>query len=124
MIEDNIYNYLISLSAITDLVDPDCIGFVDVEESTTYPQIVFNCISDPQLYQTNDKWQRWRFFIFAKDKFVLREIKSELCTALNGLYDLMDTKYIDYITKLDDTLIVLRDDKIYETYVDFRILYH
>jgi hypothetical protein len=130
LIQRNIYNFLISAedsnekSTLIDYVDPASIGYVDVNVNAEYPRVTYNIISNPELYQTSDKWQRWRFYVSAQDKFLCKEIGDTLTEKLNNCYGLIDGVYFDYIVKLDESPITKSDDQIYEMYIDFRVLYH
>lgn len=124
MIEENIYNYLISFSSLTSRVNPDSIGWIDVPEEYSYPKIKFVVISKPTMYQSDDQWQRWRFYIIAVDKFECQALADILTDILNRLYGLVDGTYIDYVAKIDESPIELRDDSLYEMSIDFRVLYH
>lgn len=100
------------------------IYFVEKPEEAEYPCITFKCISSPGLYQTDDKWERWRFYVIAPDQWEVQSITGELITTLDRLYGDMSGKEIDYIAKIDESSIDKRDDNNFEQYVDFRILYH
>lgn len=123
MTAENIYNYLKDVDAIHAIVS-DRIYWIDGDQGTTYPQISFKKISSPQKYETPDQWQRWRFYILCEDKFECNTLADLLTTHLNGIYGLLDVQYFDYISKIDEGIIKLRDDEIYEMYIDFRIVYH
>jgi hypothetical protein len=98
--------------------------FVQKPEEAVYPCIVFKCISSPGLYQTEDKWERWRFYIIGPDEWEVQSISGTLIDSLNRLYGDMAGRDIDFIQKLDESSIEKREDNTFEMYVDFRILYH
>lgn len=132
----SIYDYLVSESDFTDLVDSGSLGFSFVDQSVDYPKVVFKKISNPRIVDATDEWQRWRFYITCTKnivinsqnrdgKFMLINIADVLTNLLNQLYgDLDSNTKLDFVKKLDESEIELRDDNVYEMYIDFRILYH
>lgn len=119
MIQQYIYDFLTAESGMIDNI-----YYVEKPENAEYPCIVFKCISSPGLYQTDDKWERWRFYIIGPDQWEVQSISGVLIESLNRLYGDMSGREIDYIAKLDESSIEKREDNNYEMYVDFRILYH
>lgn len=124
MVEQYIYNYLISESTFTDLVDTDALGWASVSQDASYPKVVYKIIDRPRIVDASDEWQRWRFYITSDNKFEIRDIADVLTSLLNGAYGALDSGNFDFIQKLNESEITLRDDKIFQMYVDFRILYH
>lgn len=123
MIEENIYNFLIADSSITALVGRR-IHWINDEQGTAYPKITFKCMSKPKLYQATDEWRRYRFFVYGEDKYTVQNIADTLTSKLHGLYGEVDGVYIDFMSKLDEIPPELREDSIYEMYLDFRVKYH
>lgn len=121
-LKDDIYNYLMADTDFTSLVDS--LGWVSVEETSAYPRVTFNVIDAPRIYQASDEWQRWRFYIVASNKFDIESISSVLTDLLNGLYGTVGSSTVDFIQKLTESEVQMREDLIYESYIDFRILYH
>ena len=120
MVEEKIYNYL---RANLDLPARQ-IGWGDEPTGTAYPRVTFKKMSDPPLYQSTDTWQRWRFYVAHEDKFECKAIVELIVLALHGFYGLIEDFYFDFISKIDEGPIELREDNIYEIYVDFRVKYH
>lgn len=120
-IKDDIYSFLQTQSGVISLVPASQIGYVDCDETTPYPRIVYKMISDPPLYQSKDRWQRWRFFCFSDDKTECLNIGDSLFTALHRLQDTMGTTYVNVF--MIDRSEVERNESIYEMYLDFRIIY-
>ena len=100
-IEEAIDTYLKSLSDLTDIIPVQSIGWVDKRQSTEYPRLVFRNISNPKLYEMPDRWQRWRFFIFAEDPFTCKAVGRLLDTKFEALYGNMGGLKMSYVTKLD-----------------------
>jgi hypothetical protein len=123
-VEDVLYSYLITQSGITDIVATGSIDHVDNLESAVYPRITYVKIDSPELYQATDQWQRWRFFVNSRDRAELNTIMDELTSSLNRAFGDFSGMYINFIQKLNEGQIILRDDSIYESYIDFRILYN
>ena len=131
-VPESIYFYLISESTFTDLVDNDSLGYISVEQNSNYPKVTYNIIDRPRIVDASDEWQRWRFYITCtKDlngedgKFKVRAVADVLTSLLNSLYGVLDSNTkLDFVQKLTESEVFLRDDNIYESYVDFRILYH
>ena len=121
MIKDDIYTFISGISDITDLVPITQMGWIDCDNNTDYPRIVFEKISDPPLYQANDRWTRWRFYCFSNLKVECQEIGEALRSALHGLQDDMGDTYVNVF--LIDESEVSRQEDIYEKYLDFRIIY-
>ena len=97
---------------------------VDCTEDTDYPRIVFQMISDPPLYESDDRWQRWRFFVYSDLKNECLNIGDALISALHRLKDAtMGDTLMDYVFKIDDSEVT-RNENIYEKYIDFRFIYH
>lgn len=132
MREENIYNYLMAETEFSALLDSDSIGWVSTDKNSSYPRVTYNIISRPKIVDASDEWQRWRFYLTntiidstGKDgKFVIREIADVLTDLLNGVHGTIDGVHFDFIQKIDESEINLRDDEVYEMYIDFRILYH
>ena len=120
-VKDDIFSYISTVTGITDIVPVNQIGWIDTDENTPYPKIVYKMISAPPLYQANDEWQRWRFWIFSDSKVEALNIGTELRTALHRLQDTMGSTY--YNVFLIDESEVSRQEDIYEKYIDFRIIY-
>lgn len=124
MIEEDIYNFLISDTEFTSLVDSDSLGYISVENSASYPKVTFNIISRPRIVYGSDEWQRWRFFIVSDNRFECREIADVLTDMFNGSYGTFGSSTIDYIQKLDEYIVELDDRGLYQLSIDFRIKYH
>ena len=124
MVEENIYNLLIATSTLTAKVPAEQIGWVDVPDSTAYPKIEFRCIDKPTMLEATDEWQRWRFHIIHYSKTECAAIAVILTGLLNNAHGLIDGTYFDYIAKILESPLELRDDNQYEIYLDFRIMYH
>ena len=122
MIGENIYNYLVSLSDLLQLINKRSIGYVDVAQDRGYPKLTFNLISAPILYQSDDQWQRWRFWIFAKDQFIVEDIANVLRTNFQRLQGDMGGQDMLYVTKIDETETV-RSEETYEKTLDFRFTF-
>jgi hypothetical protein len=120
-IKDDIYTFLSAQSAVTALVPVGQMGWIDCDEETSYPRIVYKMISDPPLYQANDRWQRWRFYALSDSKDECRQIGDALYDALHGLQDNMGSTYVNVF--MIDRTEVTREESIYEQYLDFRIIY-
>jgi len=121
-VKNDIYTFISAQSAITSLVNVDNICWVDGDEDTTYPRIVYKMISDPPLYESGDRWQRWRFYVFSDLKTECLTIGDALYNALHRLQDEMgDTFYNVFML---DRTEVERQENMYECYLDFRIIYH
>lgn len=122
-IKDTIFLILKSDSDLLNLVPASQMGHIDVDEDTDYPRIVYKRISAPPLYQSNDQWTRWRFYMFSESKVELENISIELTSLLHRLYGTFGSQYIDYVTIIDDVEIT-KGETVYEKYTDFRIIYH
>ena len=122
MVEENIKNFLNEQSEFTDLVES--FGWIDLPEKSKYPRVTFKAISKPTLYQSTDRWERWRFYIVAANKKTCADIADVLDDLLNNLYGDVDSQAIDYIARIDEGQMERREDGKYEMYVDFRVLYH
>ena len=122
-IEDVLNDYLIAQSEITDIVSPSNIDQIE-SDTNSYPKIIYVKIDSPELYQSTDQWQRWRFFIVSPARAELNNVTDVLTDALNRAFGDFSGMYIDFIQKLNEGQITLRDDQIYESFLDFRILYH
>ena len=120
-IKDDIYNFLQLQSGITDIVPASQIGWVDCDEQTSYPRIVYKLISDPPIYQCNDRWQRWRFYCVSDSIEECENIGNALYTALHRLQDTMGDTYVNVY--LIDKSTIDKYESIYEQYLDFRIIY-
>lgn len=120
-VKDDIYTFISSISAITNIVPATQIGWIDCDGVVPYPRIVFKNISDPPLYQCDDRWQRWRFYCLSESKEECRQIGDALYDALHGLQDDMGAQYYN-VFMLDQTEVE-REENIYEKYLDFRIIY-
>ena len=120
-IKDDIYSFLSSQSSITNLVPATQHGWIDCDEETNYPRIVFKMISDPPLYECNDRWQRWRFYALSDSKTECSNIGDALYNALHGLQDDMGSTYVNVF--MIDRSEVERMESTYELYLDFRIIY-
>jgi len=121
-IKDDIYTFISSISSITNIVPSTQIGWIDCDETTPYPRIVYQKISDPPLYQANDRWQRWRFYCLSDSKDECRRIGDALYDALHRLQDDMGDTFVNVF--LIDQSEPTREENIYEKYLDFRIIYH
>lgn len=132
MVEENIYNYLVSISGLIALVDTKSIGWEDVEQDELYPKVVYKIIDNPTYnevdnYIVTDAWQRWRFYIFSKEKFECQEIADVLTANLHRAFGDIDGRYFDLISKISESDFIISDGatgKTYEKYLDFRIIYH
>lgn len=122
-IKTNIYTYLITITDLTDIVPATQIGWVDVDENTDFPRIVFKMVSSPPLYQSDDQWQRWRFFCYSDSKDECEDIGEILIENLNRLQGTMGGKRMSYVAKLDE-IEATKQDNVYEKYVDFRFIYN
>jgi hypothetical protein len=122
-IKNNIYAYLITISDLIAIVPAGQIGWVDVDENTDFPRIVFRMISSPPLYQSDDQWQRWRFFCRSDSKVECENIGEILIENLNRLQGDMGGKRMSYVAKIDENEATWQDN-IYEKYVDFRFVYN
>jgi hypothetical protein len=124
LVKDDLYAYMITFPALLEKVPAASIGWIDVPVEVTGPKIQFKCVSDPILYQSDDRWQRWRFYIIHADKEECAATAIILKGILHRCYGLFSSTYIDYIALIDEFPIELRDDQNYEIYQDYRILYH
>jgi len=124
MREENIHNYLASFADLTQQVDSENIAWVDVPQERTYPRIKYVVLSKPVFHQTDDQWQRWRFYIVGNDKYDVDLIARILKQKLNRVYGDVGGAEFDLIVMLDESEMILRDDNIYEVYQDYRVLYH
>ena len=124
MVEQNIYNLLIASTTLTAKVPALNIGWVDVLEDIAIPKIQFKVIDRPILYDSPDMWERWRFYIVHPSKLECVNVSVILTGLLHTAYGLIDGTYFDYIAKILESPLELRDDNQYEIYLDFRVLYH
>lgn len=122
--EESIYDYLTSFSDILAQVDSENIAWVDVPEERTYPRIKYVIMTQPTLFQTDDQWQRWRFYVIGADKIQVKLITDILNQKLNRAYGDIGGLEYDLIVELDRSEMLKREDRMYETYSDFRVLYH
>lgn len=128
MIDEAIYNHLITEPLIIVEVAAKNINWIEGSQSTTYPQITYINISSPNMYDSNDQWQRWRFFIVAKDRVRCRDIAKLVKERLNrfkgadeGLFGGMA---VDYVEIIEDMKIEYRDDSKFEAIQDYRFCFH
>lgn len=119
MIQQYIYDFLVNESGLTDNI-----LWGDELELESYPGIVFKRISSPGFNQTDDKWERWRFYIIGSDQWEVDSISGTLILTLNRMYGDMEGLYIDFVQLIDVSSIEKRDDEMFSLYVDFRFLYH
>jgi len=122
-LKDDIYTFLSENTSITSLVPVGQIGWIDVDEQAEYPRIIYQMVSAPPLYESDDQWQRWRFYCFSNLKTECKEIADALIALLRGLQDTIGETYVDLIEKIDESEVT-RLENIYEKYIDFRIIYH
>jgi len=123
-LEEIIYNYLSSISDSLNNIAIASIGWLDVESNADYPRIIYKKISGSSYDQTHDKWERWRFYVTHADKFECQDIINILNKNLVGLKDKLSGQWIQSISKIDEGTIEIRDDNIYEGYVDYRFNYN
>ena len=124
MVSDNIYNLLAATATLTAIIPAENIGWVNVEELTAYPKLEYRCIDAPTMLEATDEWQRWRFHIVHYSKTQCAAVALILTGLLNNSHGLIDGTYFDYISKILESPLELRDDNQYEQYIDFRIMYH
>jgi len=120
-VKNDIYSFMQTQSGITDIVPVGQVGWIDCDTDTPYPRIIYKKISSPPLYQSNDEWQRWRFWVFSDDKTEVLAIGDELRTAFHRLQDTMGSTF--YNVFLIDESEVDRQEEMYQKYIDFRIIY-
>jgi len=129
MIQEAMYNFLNSITDLTDLVQD--INWIDGNQQNAvllYPAVTYRVISAPSLHLTSDQWQRWRFYIVGDNKNELYDIKKILEDNLNyaiGELDPTTGFKVDFIEKIDENEILYDSDtKLYTKFLDFRIIYH
>jgi hypothetical protein len=117
-----IYDYLNSDVNFSSRVNT--FGFLDVPEGSPVPRVSYKVISSPTFWETDDQWQRWRFFVVAEDKFDCLEIADIIEGLLNRAYGTIGGIYFDFISRLDASEVEQRDDELYELYIDYRVKWH
>ena len=122
-VREEVYNYLLTVSSLTDIIGTR-LYYVECHETPEYPMIVYKEFSRPTSYQTDDQWQRWRFYILAEDPHVCEDINSILKSNLNRAYGTFGIEEVDYIAHMNDLEIVFRDDEVYELISDYRVIFH
>lgn len=127
-IDEAIYNHLIAEPLILSEVAATNINWIEADQTTDYPQIVYKNISAPNMYDSNDQWQRWRFFILDKNKVKCKDIAKLIRDRLNRFRGSAHGPFggvaVDYISLIEEMKIEYRDDKIFEAIQDYRICYH
>ncbi len=124
MIEERIYNYLTSFTDVLARVNRNSIAWCDVEDKNAeYPRLTYKRISNPQLYQSTDQFQRYRFWIVGPDKFDVIALLDLLKEKLNRLYGDVDSQHFHFISLIDEGTMEKRDDGMYEIYADYRFSY-
>jgi len=100
-IEEAIDIYLKSITDLTDIINVQSIGWIDKRQDKEYPRLVFRNISNPKQYEFPDRWQRWRFVIYAEDPYTCKAVGRILDDNFQSLIGNMAGLTMSYITKLD-----------------------
>jgi hypothetical protein len=92
MIEERLYNYLVAQPEILARANRDSIAWCDVEnKNAEYPRLTFKSLSKPPLYQSDDQYQRMRFWVVGPDKFDVQALLDLLKAKLHRLSGDVDT---------------------------------
>ena len=123
-IEQAIYDYLVGIDDLTDVVNINAIARLEITQTTAYPRLVFKNIDKPVLYEMPDEWQRWRFYILANDPYTAVAIGRILDTNFEGLTGTMGDKKISYVTKLADADPEFQEvQNMWELIQDYRFIF-
>jgi hypothetical protein len=129
MLSDDIYEYLSSISEITDIVPVDNFGFIDYPTLTDIPYVVYKKVSDPLPYYSyqDDRWQRWRFQLTHSNKKTLVGLAELFIKHLNNYRGSIGTggSIVSFISCIDNgSPVKMENVNAYELYQDFRINLH
>ena len=101
------------------------IKYGDDQTFTKLPRIVYEKISDPNLWRKPERWQRWRFYITHPDLVKCENIQDRVVTLFTngvgtaGTVDIMNANVIDR----GRTPLWYENISAYKTYIDVRITY-
>lgn len=124
-IDNDIKTHLDSIAVLTAIIPAASIYWASSPQEDDYPRLVYRRISDPTLYDSDDRWQRWRFFIYHGDKGKCEEVEQILHDYLNRKDDSIGTLDVDYVQCLERSDPEFDNDlRVYWSFIDFRIIYH
>jgi hypothetical protein len=125
-IEDAIYTFLVATSEITDEVAIESICWNEADQDVENPKIVFKNISKPNISDSDDQWQRWRFFITAVDKRDCLRIARVLFNQMHRKDDQLDDDFqVDFINNVSNSDPEYNEtSQVWEILQDYRITYH
>ncbi len=127
-LDEAIHNYLCTIPELLAIVEKNSIQWIDAEQGTVYPRIVYQLISSPLDYDSVEQWQRWQFTIIHQDKWKCDEIAGILTKHLHGFRGSDKGTFgglnIDYIARLANIGSNMREDNQYQKIQDYSIYFH
>lgn len=116
---------LIVQSSILAYVGNTDVHWSDAPEGSGANRIVFKRISDVPLYDSDDRYQRWRFYIQHTDKYNCERLAEALYNHLHRKDDDFDGTAIDYCACVQNNDPEWLDTlNVYEVIQDYMINYH
>lgn len=116
-----IYNHLRGITELTTEIPEESLHWIDADTDAPFPMIVYKCVTDPPLYGSDRKWQRWQFSVIHKDKWKAEEIGNILKINLNNLRGNMGGLSVSNISIAANQDPVKRADGLYQKDQDYRI---
>jgi hypothetical protein len=121
---EKIYDDLSVHPGILGYITAADIHWVTAPQGTKGARIVYKMISDVPIYDSDDKWQRWRFYISHPDWYKCRELADVLKDHLNRKNDGLGTMKVSYVGNLaDEDPVFNEDSRLWEIMQDYSIAY-
>ena len=125
VLAEAIYNDLAVHDGILGYIAAADIYWMAAPEGAGADRIVFKMVSDPALYDSDDKWQRWRFYVTHTDPHQCLRLATVLFEHLHRKDDTFDTFKIDYVSNNENNdPEYVEDLKAYQIIQDYMIYYH
>jgi len=101
------------------------IYWLEAPEGSTADRIVFKIITDLPIYDSDDRWQRWRFYILCIDRFDCQALAEILFNHLHRKNTAFDDFKIDYVSGIDKSdPEYIADMEAWQVVQDYMIYYH
>jgi len=126
-LNQDMYDYLVTISDLTDLVSVNSIFWNDFPEGVV-TSVTYKMISNPRKYNAgsvDDTWQRWRFYINHASKVTCKAIADVLTQNLHEMGGDIGGTIVSYIAQIDESDPNIREDlALYEIIQDYSINKH
>lgn len=120
-----IYDDLTTHVGILEIITASDIYWIEPKEKSSVNRIIYKRISDVPVYDSDDRQQRWRFYVQHADKHECERLAEVLYNYLHRKDDTFDIVEIDYVSCVQNNdPVFIQELNAFEVIQDYLINFH